>query len=70
MTISNINDLPFLLSVDNFIQVTGISRKLAYEIVKKENLAIRVGEKRLLIPKERFLTYLDKKDNLFNIDEK
>jgi hypothetical protein len=66
MTILTINDLPFLLSVDNFIQVTGISRKLAYEIVKKESLAIRVGEKRLLIPKERFIAYLNKHDDLFS----
>jgi hypothetical protein len=66
MSISTINDLPLLLTVEHFIKATGISRKLAYEIVKKEALAIRVGEKRLLIPKDRFLNYLNKQDTLFN----
>lgn len=65
MTISTINDLPLLLTVEHFIKATGISKKLAYEIVKKEGLAIRVGEKRLLIPKERFLSYINKNDDLF-----
>ena len=69
MTILTINDLPLLLTVEHFIKATGISKKLAYAIVKKEGLAIRVGEKRLLIPKERFLTYLNKQDNLFNDGE-
>jgi len=58
------NDLPLTLTVDQIAELLGICKKVAYSVAKKERLAIRVGEKRLVIPRDRFLAYLDKQDDL------
>jgi predicted DNA-binding transcriptional regulator AlpA len=52
-------DLPLTLNVEQLAEVLGISRKVAYRIAKDENLAIRVGEKRLVIPSSRLISYLN-----------
>ncbi|MGM0653576.1 MAG: helix-turn-helix domain-containing protein [Bacillota bacterium] len=62
ITCKNFEELPFVLTVDQIGEILGICRKLAYEIVKTEGLALRVGEKRLVVPRERFLDYLKKKE--------
>jgi len=59
-------DLPLTLTVDQVADVLGISRTLAYNLVKKEGLAVRVGEKRLVIPKARLLNFLKAEDNLLS----
>ncbi len=64
-TFTSFDDLPLLLSVDQVSNILGLCRKNTYYLVKKENLAIRCGEKRLLIPKDRFINYINKKDDLF-----
>jgi excisionase family DNA binding protein len=64
-TYKNLDDLPLVLTVDQVAEVLKICRKVAYQLVKEEGLAIRVGEKRLVIPKDRLLNYLMKKENLF-----
>jgi hypothetical protein len=62
MVVCNNNDLPLALTVQQVRELLGICRKGAYSLVKKEGLAIRVGEKRLVIPRERFLAYLSKQE--------
>ena len=52
--------LPLAMNVEQLAQVLGISKKVAYRIAKEEKLAIRVGEKRLVIPKSRLIGYLNK----------
>ncbi len=69
MVVCKDNELPLTLTVEQVGELLGICRKGAYSLVKKERLAIRVGEKRLVVPRDRFLAYLDKKDNLFTEDE-
>ena len=47
------------LSVDETAQVLGISRGLCYELVRQGNLpAVRLGERRLVIPKQALEKYL------------
>ena len=56
----NFEELPLTLSIDEMAEVLGISRKVAYKIAKEENLAIRVGEKRLVVPKSKLVSYLNR----------
>ena len=47
------------LSVDETAQVLGISRGLCYELVRQGKLpAVRLGERRLVIPKQALAKYL------------
>jgi excisionase family DNA binding protein len=69
MTVCVNHELPLTLTVDQVAELLGICRKVAYALVKKEGLAIRVGDKRLVIPRDRFLAYLNKQDTLFSEDE-
>lgn len=58
-------DLPLVLTVDQVAEILSICRKGAYGLVKEEGLAIRVGEKRLVVPRDRLLAYLNKDDDFF-----
>jgi len=69
MTVCMNHELPLTLTVDQVAELLGICRKGAYSLVKKEGLAIRVGEKRLVIPRDRFLAYLNRKEDLFAEEE-
>lgn len=52
-------DLPVILSISQIAEVMGLSRAGAYNLVKREGFpAIRVGEKRLCIPKDMFIEWL------------
>jgi len=68
-TCKNFEELPLALTVDQVAEILGVCRKVAYNLVKRERLAIRVGEKRLVIPRDRFLAYLNRKENLFAEEE-
>jgi len=61
MVITDYADLPVTISVNQLAEVLGVSRKVAYRIAKEEDLAIRVGEKRLVVPKAKLINFLDKK---------
>lgn len=61
-TIINFDQLPLVLNVEEMAQVLGISRKLAYQLVHRDGFpAVRVGEKRLVIPRDRLIQWLDEK---------
>jgi len=60
VAIKNYDELPLTLKVEEMAEILGVSRKVAYKIANEENLAVRVGEKRLVIPKDRLINYLNK----------
>ncbi len=60
MAIRNFEELPLTLKVDEMAEILGISRKVAYRLAKDEGLGIRVGEKRLVVPKTRLIEYLNR----------
>ena len=55
----NLNELPATLSVDQAASIMGVSRNTMYDVVKERNLAIRVGEKRLRVVRDRLIDYLE-----------
>lgn len=61
MAITDYSDLPVTINVNQLAEILGVSRKVAYRIAKDEDLAIRVGEKRLVVPKAKLINFLDKK---------
>ncbi len=66
MTVCENHELPMILTVNQVAELLGICRKIAYQLVKSEGLALRCGEKRLIVPRDRFLAYLDKQNDLLN----
>jgi len=60
LAIKNYEDLPLTLKVDEMAKILGVSRKVAYRIANEEGLGVRVGEKRLVIPKDRIISYLNR----------
>jgi len=59
-SIRRFEDLPPAFSVDLFAATFGISRKLAFQVVKDENLAIRVGKKRLVCIRDKVIAWANK----------
>lgn len=58
--ITTYDQLPLTLNADQVGQVLGISRSLAYELLRsKEFPTVRIG-KRMLVPKDRFIEWLSK----------
>lgn len=53
-------DLPLTMSVEKMGQVLGVSRKVAYKIANESGLAVRVGEKRLVVPRHKLVEYLNR----------
>ena len=55
------DDLPLMLSVPEVAAVLGISRAGAYELVKGRDFpALKIGS-RIVVPKEKFITWVDEK---------
>ncbi len=60
-SIKSYDDLPVTLNVEDVAVVLGISRKVAYALAKRRDFpAVRVGERRMVIPRDKFLLWLDK----------
>ena len=52
------DDLPLMLSVPDLVEVLGISRAGAYELVKSEGFpALHIGN-RILIPKDELVAWI------------
>lgn len=61
-TIKNFDQLPIVLKVEEMAQVLGISRKLAYQLVRQDDFpAVRVGKKRIVIPTTKLKEWINKK---------
>jgi len=58
-TYTSVDDLPVTMSVEDVSSMLGISRMAAYNLCRRPDFpAMRIG-KRILIPKERFLCWMD-----------
>ena len=60
IAVKDFNELPITMSVEQMGKVLGIDRKVAYRIAREEGLAVRVGEKRLVVPKHKLIAYLNR----------
>ncbi len=63
-TYKSFEELPLILNVDEFASIARISRKVAYSEAKKSGLCIKIGEKRLVIPRDRLIAYLNCKEDV------
>jgi len=62
LSVKSFDELPLTLRVEDVAAVLGVSRKVAYNLTKRRDFpAVRVGEKRLCIPRDRFLRWLNEK---------
>lgn len=60
MALRSYEDLPLTLKVEQVAEVLGVSRKVAYNLTKRRDFpAVRIGEKRLCVPRDRFLRWLN-----------
>jgi len=60
--IKDYKDLPVTLQVGEVAVVLGISRKLAYDLVKQEGFpAIKIGGKRIVVPRDLFIQWINEK---------
>jgi excisionase family DNA binding protein len=60
-TIKNLDDLPVCLNVKDVANILRISKKVAYNLVNQKDFpSIRVGEKRIVIPKSKLIEWMDK----------
>jgi len=61
-------DLPLMLSVPDVSTVLGISRAGAYELVKSQDFpALHIGT-RIVVPKDKFLLWIDAKTSEKSMD--
>lgn len=57
--IRSYDDLPLTLSADDVAAVLGISRTNAYALLHREDFpTLKIG-KRLLVPRDRFIRWID-----------
>lgn len=55
------DELPLTLSMDEVARVLGVSRKVAYKLAHRKGFpVVRVGEKRLVVPKDLLKDWLHK----------
>ncbi len=54
------NDLPLTLKVEQVAEILQVGRNTAYSLTRQKGFpAVRVGEKRVVIPRDRFLQWLN-----------
>lgn len=56
-------ELPLMLSVIDVAAVLGISRAGAYELVKSKGFPSLTIGSRIIVPKEKFIAWIDKKSS-------
>jgi excisionase family DNA binding protein len=60
-TIKSLDDLPVCLNVSDVAQILRVSRKVAYKIIHQKDFpSIRVGEKRIVIPRDKFIEWMNR----------
>lgn len=60
--IKNLDELPAILKVEDIQKVLRISRATAFNLTKERGFpAIRIGKKRIVIPRDRFLQWVENK---------
>lgn len=59
-TAKNFEELPLTLTVYEVADLLNVSLRVAYALTKQRGFpAVRVGERRLVIPRDRFLKWLN-----------
>jgi excisionase family DNA binding protein len=59
--IKSADDLPVCLNVPDVAKYLGVSRSVAYKLVRQPGFpSIRVGEKRIVIPRDKFKEWIEK----------
>lgn len=59
-TANNFEDLPITLNVYHVARVLGVSIKVAYQLTRQDGFpSIRVGPKRICIPRDRFIEWIN-----------
>lgn len=59
--VKDISEYPACLNVDDLSNILRISRGTAFALVKKPGFpSLRVGDKRIIVPKDKFLAWLEK----------
>lgn len=61
ITFTNYDQLPLALSADEVAQVLGISRAGAYTLMHSKGFPVLKVGKRLVVPKDKLLMWLDQK---------
>ena len=57
----NAEDLPMIMTSKDVKNLLGINHNGVYELMRKPGFpAVRVSERRIIIPRDRFLEWLDK----------
>ena len=56
----NIEDLPLMLNANDIMNVHGISRAFAYNIMHDKSLPVIVIGKRRVVNRDKFFTWLEK----------
>ncbi len=60
MAVKSLEELPLVLKVEQIGEILQVSRAVAYKLTRSKGFpAVRVGEKRLCIPRDRFLQWLN-----------
>ena len=58
-TIKNFEELPLILKVEEVGKILGVSRATAYTLVRSKGFpCVRVGAKLLVVPRDRFISWL------------
>ena len=56
----NAEDLPMIMTSKDVKQLLGINHNGVYELMRRKGFpAVRVSPRRIIIPRDRFLTWLD-----------
>jgi predicted DNA-binding transcriptional regulator AlpA len=59
-TYKNIEELPIMLNANDIVNVLGISRAFAYNIMHDKSLPVIVLGKRRVVNRDKFFTWLEK----------
>lgn len=68
MTEKEFEELPIMLTVADIQKVLGIGRNSAYELIYQKNFPIlKLGERKIRIPKDRFLEWIRSNTEYYQI---
>lgn len=62
-TYKNIDELPIMLNADDIVNVLGISRAFAYNLLHDKSLPVIVIGKRRVVNKDKFFNWLEKREH-------
>lgn len=58
----NKDDIPLYLTAKDVSEILGISRSLTYKLLKKPDFpAVVIGERKIMIPRDKFLAWVEAK---------